>query len=158
MVSGPVISTTPPDSARVGEEYVYQPRAFDAVVSGFTWSLEADVPGVTIDRHDGTVRWTPDEGGYATINLVASSVYGAHSRQSWTVCVHKAVSIKPSVENSRYRLALDRKRLRSPAAFRFWARPIIMWRVPGHAAAADHRRSPVASAGGRNTAVIPLRR
>ena len=105
----PVFTTTPPPEGRAGEEYVYQPSAFDGIANGFTWRLVKAPPGMSIDRHEGVVIWTPAEGGKASVTICARNVYGKESCQSWTICVRKAVVVKTVIRNDRYQTALRRK-------------------------------------------------
>lgn len=119
----PTIVSNPGSEARIGEEYIYQARACDGIADGFTWYFEECPPGMTVDRHSGEVRWTPSEGGRAEVALCARSVYGAFSRQRWTLCVRKAVRLRPSTANPRFRGALRWK-----AAKAATPRLLLLWR------------------------------
>ncbi len=148
-VIAPLITSTPPPEARVGEQYVYHARAHAADMTGFTWYFEKSVPGMTVDRHTGKVAWTPSAGGWTEVALCARSVYGAMSRQDWTICVRKAAAIGKAAPNPRYAAAVLRKRL-------LGARPIgRVWR-------AERRRSGFSGRatgppGGRPRVALPLR-
>ena len=108
-ILAPRIAGAPPTKAMAGDMYVYQARASDGVVDGFTWYLEECPPGMVVDRHTGKVSWTPFEGGYAEVVLCARSLYGAVGRQSWTVSVRKAAAVRIFVANARFLAALRRK-------------------------------------------------
>ncbi len=64
---------------------------------------------MTVDRHTGKVAWTPREGGWVEVVLSARSVYGAVSRQAWTICVRKAAGVRKAMPNPRYAAALRKK-------------------------------------------------
>ena len=130
----PNILSVPPPEAGSGEEYVYHARAYDGIADGFTWYFEECPPGMTVDRHSGEVRWTPSEGGHARVVLCARSVYGAFSRQCWTLCVRKAATIRPSTTNLRFRSALRWKATRTTAP-----RLPLPWKNPVNPVAAARR-------------------
>lgn len=149
-ITAPRIVSAPPAEARVGEEYVYHARAYDANVAGFTWYFETSPAGMAIDRHTGRLTWTPSEGGYREVAVCARSVYGAESKQAWTVRVRKAAHVRAVTPNPRFREALRRKFRRAP-------------RRSGHVRRAANRK-PVhistratAPPAGRPRAVMPLR-
>ena len=131
---GPVISSVAPEEARAGEEYVYAPRAYDGICDGFTWYFEESPSGMRVDRHSGRIAWTPAEGGRFRVTLCARSLYGAVSRQSWTLCVRKPAHVRVAVENRRFSRAVSEKNLRSGQP----RRPL--WRVSHR-----HRRIPRAA-------------
>lgn len=108
----PHIGSTPAPEARVGEEYIYQARAFDCDTNGFTWYFEKGAPGMAVDRHTGKVTWTPTEGGMVEVVLCARSLYGKTARQSWTICVRKAAAVREPVPNKRFCEALRRQAAR----------------------------------------------
>lgn len=147
-----IISAAPPPEGRVGEEYTYDARAYDGNTNGFTWRLTACPPGMTVNRHTGRVRWTPDNGGWFEITLCARSLYGKEARQSWTVCIRKAAVIRTPKPAPRFLAALRRRRL-TPRA------PIpAPWRDCRRQIAADRRAtSPPGERTPRHTA-MPLRR
>lgn len=149
---GPEIVSLPPVEARMGGEYVYRAHAYDGIGDGFTWYFEESPPGMRVDRHGGESFWTPSEGGRVRVVLCARSVYGAVSRQEWTIRVRKAVSVRRSAACPRFVAAL-RKRAASlrGRAFRI-ARP-------GRADEAPRGPAPRAASppGTRFRAATPLR-
>ncbi len=150
-VLDPLFVSTPPSEARVGGAYVYRARAHAAGIDGFTWYFEKRPPGMVVDRHTGAVVWTPAEGGYFEVVLCAASLYGAASRQSWTICVRKAVAVRRVAPNPRFAAASLRKRrgLRGAGLFR------IFWGAEGRRV--DPQCRPAAPPGGRPAAAFSLR-
>ena len=144
-VLNPQIVSLPPPEARVGREYVYHARAQAANIDGFTWYFEESAPGMAVDRHTGRVTWLPSDGGYVEVVLCARSVYGASSRQGWTLCVRKAAPLRKCAPNPRYAAAALRKRLRRTRRLRFfWLGTRRRIGLPGRAAAPPGAPQPVA--------------
>jgi hypothetical protein len=108
---GPCMVTTPPsEDGKVGEEYVYAARAFDANVSNFIWCLKKAPPGMTVDRYSGKVTWTPEDGGHFEVELLATNVYGRSACQSWSMVVRKPPPKRIPVPNRRFERALAVRR------------------------------------------------
>ncbi|MCB9779608.1 MAG: hypothetical protein H6742_13675 [Alphaproteobacteria bacterium] len=76
----PVITSTPPTSAEVGEALAYAAEATAAEVAW--WSLEAAPTGARIDATTGVLTWTV--AGDADFVLVVTTD-GGSDRQAWTV-------------------------------------------------------------------------
>lgn len=146
--AAPHIGSTPPTEARVGEECVYQARAFDSDTDGFTWYFEKSVPGMQVDRHTGEMRWTPTEGGSVEVVLCARSVFGAVARQAWTICVRKPAARKSTI-NRRFSEAARRKNLRKIQPIRF------LWHAGRRQGIVFHRA--LAPPAARPRAAMPLR-
>ena len=132
---GPRIVSVPPAEARVGSEYIYQARACDSYVDGFTWYLETRVAGMAVERHTGKLSWTPAAGGYVEIELCARSVHGPVARQHWTVCVRKATPICHFTANRRFQQALCHRTVRRTPPLLF------SWRHAGRRNAAPGFRA-----------------
>lgn len=133
--SGPHIVSAPPPEARVGAEYVYHARAYDSGADGFTWYFEKSLPGMRIDRHSGAMTWTPAKGGYVEVIVCARSVFGAVSRQSWTLCVRKTPAVRAPAINRRFRDAVRRLALREARR----PPPRFCWREGWSPAGVDRR-------------------
>lgn len=149
MDGAPLIPSIPPPEARAGAEYIYPARAFDGITNGFTWYFEKSPAGMRVDRHTGKVSWTPSEGGYVDVILAARSLYGAASRQCWTICVRRAAVVHNPVVNARYRAALQKKAARA-------IRPLLTPWTKAKRQNLTSRRA-TAPPGARPPAAIPLR-
>ena len=111
---GPTIVSVPSERARAGVEYVYQARAIDSGVNGFTWSfVTSPPPGMEIDRYDGKITWTPAESCRVQVEIRAYTHHGRQARQVWTINVGKAAVVRTVVPHPRFVEALRRKRLRA---------------------------------------------
>lgn len=130
---GPHFTTAPPEGARAGEEYVYRPRAHDASVTGFTWSLKKCPPGMEIERYSGKITWTPAESCRAEVELWAVTHHGRIAKQAWTLCVGKRRAVRAVTPSPRFIEALRRKRLRAARRLPFASAP----RTPGAKAEAS---------------------
>lgn len=148
---GPHISTTPPEEAQVGAEYVYQPKALDGIANGFTWFLEEAPPGMSVDRHTGRVAWTPADGGHTEVVLGVRSQYGKFTRQRWHICVRKPPAVRRSVPNHRFRAAL-RRRGRAPLPA-----PRFSWRAASKQRPPPRFTPSTAPPETRRGAALPLR-
>lgn len=135
---GPHFTTAPPEAARAGAEYVYLPRAHDASVSGFTWSLKKYPPGMEIDRYTGKIAWTPPASCRVEVELVAVTHHGRMAKQAWILSVGKPVAVRTVTPHPRYLEALRRKRLRTTGRRPFTA--------SAHARRSTHSKSPADAA------------
>jgi len=57
----PVIQSSPPLSAKLGDDYSYQVEAIDDNDADLTYSLLLSPEGMTIDSSTGLLTWTPTE-------------------------------------------------------------------------------------------------
>ncbi len=57
----PIIQSSPPQSAKVGDTYSYQVEAIDDNDAELTYSLLLAPEGMTIDSSTGLITWTPTE-------------------------------------------------------------------------------------------------
>jgi len=57
----PVIQSSPPLSAKLGDDYSYQVEAIDDNDADLTYSLILAPEGMTIDSSTGLITWTPTE-------------------------------------------------------------------------------------------------
>lgn len=57
----PVIQSSPPLSAKLGDDYSYQVEAIDDNDADLTYSLLLSPEGMTIDSSTGLIAWTPTE-------------------------------------------------------------------------------------------------
>ncbi|RME01927.1 MAG: hypothetical protein D6812_07155, partial [Deltaproteobacteria bacterium] len=80
----PVITTTPPTIASVGETYTYSADAQG--LAPISWHLSENPTGMTVDAESGTVTWTPEEAGEFSVVLVAENSCGS-TEQRFTVTV-----------------------------------------------------------------------
>lgn len=79
----PTFESTPPESARVGLEYAYDP-----VVAGdapFVWTGELP-PGAVLDTRTGSLRWAPAAAGPLDLAITVTNDYGS-ATQRWSVAV-----------------------------------------------------------------------
>jgi RHS repeat-associated protein len=88
----PVITSTPPFAATLGEPYVYDVTADDPEAQPLTFSLVLAPAGMTIDATTGRVTWTPAAGqeGLQTVVVLATDPGGAAGSQAYTVAVAAA--------------------------------------------------------------------
>lgn len=86
-VSGPVILTTPPVVAVVGESYGYFPSAYDPDGDAVTFALLQAPSGMTIQAAGGAIQWTPDatQTGSFAVLLKVSDPSGAYASQFFTI-------------------------------------------------------------------------
>lgn len=96
-------TTTPPGSASVGVQYVYQASAFYGIdplltptpareaTTNIRYSLQNAPQGMTIDATRGTVRWLPPTSGTVRFSIIATSttIASASSTQNVTVNVNE---------------------------------------------------------------------
>lgn len=78
--SAPVINSTAPTAATVGQLYSYQAAASDANGDTLTWSLSTGPTGLTIST-GGLVSWTPNAGQVGSHNVQISVSDGQVSAQ-----------------------------------------------------------------------------
>jgi RHS repeat-associated protein len=93
----PLILTTPPTAAAVGELYQYFPFAYDADGDAVTFSLLQAPSNMAVDAASGRVAWMPgsgDLGGHAVL-LRASDPDGAFASQFFTVNVAAQAANRP---------------------------------------------------------------
>lgn len=87
--SAPVILTTPPTVAVVGETYLYFPAAYDPDGDPVTFSLPTAPAGMTIGSNTGHIAWIPatNQVGPHTVLLRAEDDGGLFASQFFTITV-----------------------------------------------------------------------
>ncbi|MFO0796118.1 MAG: putative Ig domain-containing protein [Gemmataceae bacterium] len=85
----PVVTSTPPRLAVVGDTYAYDLAAADPDGGPVLWSLVAGPQGVSLDPVRGTLRWVPapDQDGDATVTVRATDQLFGAGEQTFTVSV-----------------------------------------------------------------------
>jgi hypothetical protein len=97
----PVITSTPPLGATVGQLYSYNLTGYDPDNDPVFWNLvgtgSQPVPaGMSLDANLGTLRWPPlgYQVGNQSVTVQLVDAYGASTSQSWTIAVH-GVNLPP---------------------------------------------------------------
>jgi hypothetical protein len=90
----PTITSTPPTTGVLNQEYVYQAAATDPAGprDPITWNLVSGPQGMTVNAATGRVTWTPSAAGTVGVTLRASDGDGGQATQSWNITVPGAVS------------------------------------------------------------------
>jgi RHS repeat-associated protein len=85
----PLIISTPPTQAAVGQAYAYQVIASDVDGDPLTYSLVAPPTGMTIDPNAGLIQWTPLSAqlGNNSVTLQVDDGQGGIAQQTYTVVV-----------------------------------------------------------------------
>ena len=85
----PLITSTPPASARVNVPLNYTVTATDADGDTLSYSLDAAPAGMTIDASTGVLAWTPDAAAADSVAVTArvSDGHGGSATQSFTLAV-----------------------------------------------------------------------
>ncbi|RME52676.1 MAG: lamin tail domain-containing protein [Deltaproteobacteria bacterium] len=81
---GPVITSTPPTEAFVGEEYTYQAEATGA--DPIVWTLLDGPEGMTIDANTGLVTFLPVQAGTFPVSIQAENPFDS-DRQDYDLVV-----------------------------------------------------------------------
>ena len=85
--AAPVISTTAPNTAKVGVEYTYNPAAADSDSDTLSWSLTGAPSGMTINGSTGAISWTPADTTTANFSLVVSDGFGGQDTETISITV-----------------------------------------------------------------------
>jgi len=90
----PVITSTPSESATVGEEYIYSPVL---IGKGTThWSLIEHPDGVSFNSDSGEIVWNPVQGQIQDNEVILKvTVNGKGDTQSWTITVKQSSDKQP---------------------------------------------------------------
>ncbi|HEV3341679.1 MAG TPA: putative Ig domain-containing protein, partial [Pirellulales bacterium] len=88
----PLITSTPPTQAAVGQNYTYTVQASDVDGDVLTYSLTAAPGGMTINASSGLIRWnpTPSQTGTQNVTVVVDDGQGGTATQTWSVVVATA--------------------------------------------------------------------
>ncbi|QOY86232.1 putative Ig domain-containing protein [Paludibaculum fermentans] len=100
---GPVITTTPPPTGRVGQTYSYAPKATDADAGDvLTWSLRAAPNGMTINPLTGVLLWNAAVAqiGSNPVTLEVRDIIGAIATQTWNITVSAVVNGPPVITST----------------------------------------------------------
>lgn len=98
----PLITSTPPTEAAVGQGYSYVFRATDPEGGLLTLSLVAAPAGMALNPTNGLVEWTPvaSQTGPQAVNLRAADAEGGSTEQAYTVVVSADAPNEPPVITS----------------------------------------------------------
>jgi RHS repeat-associated protein len=94
----PQIVSTPPLAAILGQGYEYDAQATDPAGAPVAWSLDSAPAGMTVDRDQGIVRWTPTifQLGADPVVLRVRDNQGNATTQAFTVAV-RGVNVPPVI-------------------------------------------------------------
>ena len=93
--TAPNITSTPKTTAIVNEEYYYNANAFDFDGDILNYSLAANASGMSINRLNGVVRFTPSSAGFFAVNVSVSDFIDATS-QSYNLTIMRGSMLKIS--------------------------------------------------------------
>lgn len=82
---GPMITSTPVTTGKVGLPYSYQ--AIATGTPSITWSLVSGPSGMSINANTGLVTWTPSAVESVAVEITANNVALSFATQSYTVTV-----------------------------------------------------------------------
>ncbi|MEX2552838.1 MAG: CARDB domain-containing protein, partial [Actinomycetota bacterium] len=85
----PSFTSTPGDSATVGEEFLYESAATDSDGETLRYLFAVAPEGAVVDPDTGVVRWTPTQGSGSseTFALRTYDPRGGYAEQTWVVSV-----------------------------------------------------------------------
>lgn len=85
----PVVTSTPPSSAVVGQLFIYQPVALDTGEGTLEFTLVEFPAGMTINATTGEIRWTPTlvQSGLQTVTMEVDDGLGGVSTQTFEIFV-----------------------------------------------------------------------
>ena len=93
----PVITSTPIETATVGEEYVYNVLATDPDGDDLTYSLLGTPPaGMTINENSGVITWTPNSTGTFEVTVEVSDGESSDI-QSFSITVSEVPNQAPVI-------------------------------------------------------------
>jgi RHS repeat-associated protein len=97
----PEIISTPPRAAVIGRTYQYDLRAEDPEGDPVVWTLESAPSGMSLDRLQGTLRWTPTAAQLGNRDVVARATdgQGGSALQTFTIAV-RAVNTPPVITST----------------------------------------------------------
>ena len=97
----PTIVSTPPFSATVARNYVYDVGATDPDGDPLAFSLDTAPAGMSIDAALGTIRWIPtaDHVGSQNVVVRVNDTQGGFATQSFTIVV-RAVNVPPAISST----------------------------------------------------------
>ena len=99
----PVITSIPIITVQKDTLYTYQVQASDTDGDAIIYTLDQAPDSMSINESNGTIEWlsSTQEGNYTDITLHVSDTYGAISRQSYRLAIHKQTVVnKPPVITS----------------------------------------------------------
>ncbi|MBI3182149.1 MAG: PKD domain-containing protein [Myxococcales bacterium] len=73
----PIITSTAPTAATVGDAYAYQPTATGS--TPMSWTLVSGPSGAAVDANTGAFSWTPQTDGTVSATIQAANSYGSTS-------------------------------------------------------------------------------
>jgi hypothetical protein len=109
----PVITSTPPEQANAGEQYVYQVVATDPDGDALTYILGRGAPaGASLNRISGLLTWTPgpgDSGELFDFRVFVRDENDSVATQFWQVGVDDAppVNHAPTIDNTAPTTAVE---------------------------------------------------
>jgi RHS repeat-associated protein len=83
----PIIISTPPQHAYVGENYIYPIVASDPENDPLHYSLQEAPKSMAIDSNNGSITWIPESEGIFSVSLQVSDEKGGVAEQSYTILV-----------------------------------------------------------------------
>src|SRR5207253_746814 len=83
----PVITSSPPLTATVGQVYIYNAAGTDPDGDPITWKLLQAPAGMSVSADRGTIRWTPaaSQDGNQAVTLEVLDAQGGAATQTWTI-------------------------------------------------------------------------
>src|SRR5205085_1090953 len=99
----PLISSTPPTKATIGQAYTYAVQASDVNGDPLAFTLATAPAGMTIDATSGLIQWTPDatQVGARIVEIRVEDGQGGAAGQTYTVVVSQPAQNAPPVISSR---------------------------------------------------------
>lgn len=95
----PVITSTPIETATVGEEYVYNVFATDPDGDDLTYSLLTGSPPLYIDENSGVITWTPNSTGTFEVTVEVSDGKSSDT-QNFSITVSEPPNQAPVITST----------------------------------------------------------
>jgi RHS repeat-associated protein len=93
----PVIVSTAPESATVGETLSYAAVAEDADGDQLNWTLASGPAGMSVDAASGAITWTPVEAGTFEATIRVADGFGGADTQALSIVVEQTGNIHAPV-------------------------------------------------------------
>ncbi len=97
----PLIVSTPPMTATVGNLYAYNLEAADPEGDALLWNLDFGPTGMSLDATLGTLRWQPtiNQLGMTDVVVTVTDAYGGRGTQRFTLNV-RSVNLPPQISST----------------------------------------------------------
>lgn len=94
----PHITSTPPTTATVGKEYVYQVAVSHSGTGNISYTLSSAIEGMYLNSTTGRLNWTPgpNQTGNAVVVINVTDGEGGYDEQRFTITVGAAQATGPS--------------------------------------------------------------